>query len=159
MGNRDYNDESTLKISTDKQMLSTDLKTYGFSNWFPIEANQQKNKELILRLPKKKGIYVIRLSKPVPRIKGESDIIYIGQGIIRHRIQALFRSYLPLPFRDYMNKHTAREMFERVTNELNLQSQFSYVLRDQESKELESRLLIDYRLSHIEPPPLNCTRK
>jgi len=140
-------------------MLSTDLKTYGFSNWFRIEANHQRNKELILRLPKEKGVYVIRVGKPIPRIKGESDIIYIGQGVIRRRIQALLRSYLPPPFWDYMNKHTARELFERVTTELNLQSEFSYVLRGQKSKELESQLLTDYCLSHIEPPPLNNTRK
>jgi len=140
-------------------MLSADLKRYGFDDYFRIEANHQRNKELILRLPKEKGVYVIRVGKPVPRIKGESDIIYIGQGVIQRRIQALLRSYLPLPFRDYMNKHTARELFERVTIELNLQPEFSYVLLGQKSKELESRLLCDYCLSHIELPPLNNTRK
>lgn len=140
-------------------MLSADLKRYGFNDYFTIEANHQRNKELILGLPKEKGVYVIRVGRPVPRIKGESDIIYIGQGVIQRRIQALLRSYLPLPFRDYMNKHTAREPFERVTSELNLQPEFSYVLLGQESKELESRLLRDYCLFHIEPPPLNNTRR
>ena len=140
-------------------MLSADLKRYGFNDYFRIEANRQRNKELILGLPKEKGVYVIRVGRPVPRIKGESDIIYIGQGVIQRRIQALLRSYLPLPFRDYMNKHTARELFERVTSELNLQPEISYVLLGQKSKELESRLLRDYCLSHIEPPPLNNTRK
>lgn len=140
-------------------MLSADLKRYDFNDYFKIEADHQRNKELISRLPKEKGVYIIRVGKPIPRIKGESDIIYIGQGVIQHRIQALLRSYLPLPLRDYMNKHTARELFERVASELNLQPEFSFVLLGQKSKELESRLLRDYCLSHIEPPPLNNTRK
>jgi len=88
-------------------MFSKDLEKYGFNKWIKIVKDYDRNKDLILSLPKKKGVYVIRANKLIPRIKGASDIVYIGQGNIQRRIQQLLRSYLPLNFRNYTSKHTA----------------------------------------------------
>ncbi len=140
-------------------MLSADLKTNGFNHWITIGANYDANRELVLKLPKKKGVYVIRAKEPIPRVKDESDIIYIGQGVIQHRIQALLRSFLPLPFRDYMNKHTARQAFERLIRELRFELELCYVLAGESSKNLETHLLQNYCVYHVEPPPLNNTRR
>ena len=141
-------------------MLSKDLKKFGFSAWTKIIEDYAYNRNLILKLPKNKGTYVIRADKSISRIKGQSDIIYIGQGKIQSRIQQLLRSYLPINFRNYSNKHTAREAFERILNETELELEFSYVVVDtEEVKEIESRLLKLYCKDHIEPPPCNNTRR
>jgi hypothetical protein len=140
-------------------MLSADLKVHGFSNWIKIQTDYESNKKLVLRLPKDKGIYVVRAKVQIPRVKGDSDIIYIGQGVIKHRIQALLRSFLPPHFRDYMNKHTAREEFERLIREQEFELELCYVLTSEDPKAKESHLLHKYCEDHIEPPPLNNTRK
>ena len=160
-------------------MQSKDLEKFGFGVWIKIVKDKKHNKDLILKLPKKKGVYVIRTDKLIPRIKGESDIIYIGQEKIQNRIQLLLRSYLPLNFRNYFNRHTTREGFERILEETELKLEFSYVLidigspkanslelatsnsfkEDAIAKKIESRLLERYCRDHIEPPPLNNTRK
>jgi len=160
-------------------MQSKDLEKFGFSTWIKIVKDCDHNKDLILKLPRKKGVYVIRVDKLILRIKGESDIVYIGQGKIQSRIQLLLRSYLPINFRNYSSKHTAREGFERILKETELNLEFSYISIDVEetkanvlelatchsleentvAKEIESRLLECYCKDHIEPPPLNNTRK
>jgi hypothetical protein len=141
-------------------MLSTDLEGYGFSTWIKIVEDYDYNRDLILKLPRKKGVYVIRADRPISRIKGKSDIIYIGQGKIQSRIQHLLRSYLPINFRDYFSKHTARKGFEKILKETELKLEFSYITVDSEkAKEIERRLLVLYCEEHIEPPPLNNTRR
>jgi len=139
-------------------MLSVDLTKYGFNNWSEIKSDYAANKDLVLMLPKRRGIYIIRAEKPFPRVKGESDIIYIGQGVIQHRVQLLLRSFLPLSFRNYMSKHTARVDFERMMRELNWRLELGYVLSEN-AKVLERLLLTSYRQDHIECPPLNHTRR
>lgn len=139
-------------------MLSKDLEKFGFSRWIEIIEDYDHNRDLILRLPKNKGIYVIRADNPISRIKEQSDIIYIGQGTIQTRIQQLLRSYLPINFRNYSIKHTAREAFDRISKETELKLEFSYVTADaEEAKEIESELLKLYCGDHIEPPPCNNT--
>jgi hypothetical protein len=140
-------------------MNSVELREIGFKEWIKIKPKKYNyNKDVVLNLPKEQGVYVIRTSKPVPRIKGDSDILYIGRGVIQRRIQVLLRSHLPLNFRDYMNKHSAREAFERLLNELGLDVEFSFILAEN-SKDLETNLLEKFCQGHIEPPPLNNTRK
>lgn len=59
-------------------------------NWYPFE------KQSIEKAPRKKGIYVIRLAtfKPIGRLRGESDILYIGsttsEGGLRQRLMQYF---------------------------------------------------------------------
>jgi hypothetical protein len=142
-------------------MQSHDLKKYGFKDWLEIRTDKacyNYNKELILKLPREKGVYVIKANKPIGRLKGCSDIIYVGQGTIRNRIQVLIRSFLPLNFREYSSKHTARESFERVARELDLKLKLSYTIV-KNPRETEKQLLKAYCRDHIEPPPLNNTRE
>jgi len=160
-------------------MFSKDLEEFDFRIWIKIVKDYDYNRDLILKLPRKKGVYIIRADKPILRIKGESDIIYIGQGKIQSRIQQLLRSYLPVNFRNYFGKHTAREGFERILEETELELEFSYITMDIEetkakvlelatlhsfkgvdiTKGIERRLLERYCRDHIEPPPLNNTRR
>jgi len=157
-------------------MDSRTLKQFGFKEWLKISKDKDKNRELILKLPRKKGVYVIRANRCIPRLKGESDIIYIGEGTIQYRVQQLLEKFLPVNFRsDY--KHTASEEIERILNETDLKLEVSYVTIDIEkhvakilesifpsffrfnekelAKELERILLKLYCSDHIELPPLN----
>lgn len=141
-------------------MFSKDLEGLGFSEWMKVIEDCGHNRGLVLELPRDKGTYVIRADKQIVRIKGQPDIVYIGQGRIQSRIQQLLRSHLPINFRDYSNKHTAREAFERVLNETGLQLEFSYIIVGSEkAKDIESRLLRLYCKDHIEPPPCNNTSR
>jgi hypothetical protein len=143
-------------------MNSAELKEIGFKEWIKIKPREYEyNRDIILNLPKEQGVYVVRTTKFILRIKGHSDILYIGRGVIQRRIQALLRSHLPLNFRDYTNKHSAREAFERVLNELGLEIEISFMLTkdSKKAKDLESSLLRKFCQDHIEPPPLNNTRK
>jgi hypothetical protein len=141
-------------------MLSRDLKRLGFGTWTKVVEDYDDNRDLILKLPKDEGIYVVRADKPISRIKGQSDIVYIGRGRIQSRIQQLLRSHLPINYRNYLTKHTAREAFERTLNETELELEFSYVIVDMEEVgETESELLKLYCKDHIEPPPCNNTRR
>jgi len=139
-------------------MMSVSLKKDGFNDWLEIGSDYEHNKELVLKLRRDKGVYVIRAHKPIVRIKGESDIIYIGQGTIQSRIQVLLRSFLPMNFREYYAKHTAREGFERVMKETDIKLELSCAIA-KDPREKERRLLMAYCNDHIEPPPLNNTRR
>ena len=46
-------------------MLCAILKRYGFNDHFKLEVDLQKYKELIIKLPKDKEVYVIQVGKPV----------------------------------------------------------------------------------------------
>jgi len=141
-------------------LMSTNLKKYGFRDWLEIETDHAHNEELFrLKLPKRKdrGVYVIKASRAIVRIKAESDIIYIGQGEIKKRIRALVKSFLPVGY-GLCGKHTAREGFERVMKELNLKLALCYRIIENPREE-ERQLLRAYCNDHIEPPPLNHTRR
>jgi len=139
-------------------MESKDLETFGFNPWMRITNNYAHNGDLILKLPSEMGVYAIRADKLIPRIKGECDIIYIGQGNIQSRIQSLLRSYLPSNLRNYWSKHPARGGVERVLKETKLNLELCFK-ESKTAQEIESKLLEGYCKDHIEAPPLNNTRK
>gem|GEM_PF-4443195 len=65
---------------------------------------------------------------------------------------------MPINFRNYWSKHTAREGFERILKEARLNLEFSFK-EGNAAKEIEGKLIERYCKDHIEPPPLNNTRK
>jgi hypothetical protein len=141
-------------------MNSKELNNYNFRDLQSFTDDYIHNKELVLKLPKKKGVYVIVCNKPICRVKGKSDIVYIGQGTIQYRIQSLFRNKLPINYRNYSSNHTAMETLKRIVSELKLKIKFSFIVTNnkEKCKNLESDLILQYCRDHIEPPPLNNTR-
>jgi hypothetical protein len=73
-------------VTTDK------LHAEGFVFW--IAFNRLGKAELLRYVPSQFGVYVVRATKTVKRIRGESDIMYIGsacnQNGLRGRISQYF---------------------------------------------------------------------
>jgi len=137
------------------------LRKLGFENWIRVEENPEKFAEIVKKLPKRTGVYVIRANRTIARLKGESSILYVGQGVIKHRIESHFKYFLPPRFKKWITiKDVTREELWRVHKELSLNLEFSYILcAGDEAKRIESMILREYRYYHIEAPPLNYTRE
>lgn len=109
----------------------------------------------------KNGVYIIRAKEKIKRLKGESRIIYVGSGALNARLIALFDPY----FKKYNNTtkrlHTAKECLKRIKQETNIEIEVLILQNENkhQAETLESSLIKDYCKQHIEPPPLNNTRK
>jgi hypothetical protein len=128
--------------------------------WTVLELNSVEKKEVKKNIGNDTGIYIIRCDKKIQRIKGESCIIYIGSGGLRTRLISL----LDFSFVEFLNetkrKHTAKSSLKRIHDELDFKIEVLFIkVRQPSAKEIESQLIEDYCLNHIEPPPLNHTRK
>jgi len=142
-------------------MNGNHLALLGFTDWQEVSTRLNKSKQLILDLPRETGVYAIKSSGHVRRLKGESDIIYLGHGKIQTRIQNLIIDFLPSSFKNYNTRHTASHELTRIIKETGLHLEVSYATHPtkEDSKMWESKLLRCYCRDHIEPPPLNNTRR
>ena len=64
-------------------MTTSDLQKEGFVAWMAF--NRQGKAELIRNVPSQFGVYVVRTTKAIKRIRGESDIVYIGSACNQKR--------------------------------------------------------------------------
>lgn len=73
-------------------MQSLDLNKLigGFSKWFKLDKN------IVKKAPSEKGVYVIRRAtgKKFARLKGESDILYIGKSESAKGLKQRFSHYI-----------------------------------------------------------------
>jgi hypothetical protein len=95
------------------------------------------------------GVYVIRIAsgKPVGRLKGQSDVIYIGSGQIERRVRAHSR-----PQFNFKDKGSLLAWIATDGSIGGLEVAF---FPCQEHKQVESDLLFSYLQDHREPPPAN----
>ncbi|MGA7080553.1 MAG: hypothetical protein WBQ43_01420 [Terriglobales bacterium] len=95
------------------------------------------------------GVYVIRIAsgKPVGRLKGQSDVIYIGSGQIETRVKAHSR-----PRFNFKDKGSLLAWIAADVSIGELEVAF---FPCQKHKEVESDLLFGYLQDHREPPPAN----
>lgn len=141
-------------------MDSKDLTKFGLNNWFKADDETTLLEEL-KRMKGIVGVYVVRADRPIPRLKGESDVLYIGEGNVKNRVEELVKRFLPPSWkRNITVSHTARNDLERALDELGISIEISYVKCNskEEAKGLENKLIWIYRQDHIESPPLNNTR-
>ncbi|MFH0972827.1 MAG: hypothetical protein V1768_02430 [Patescibacteria group bacterium] len=139
-----------------------DLKDFGFlngDNEYIIFDNKEKNLSFIKKVPNESGVYIIFANREIQRLKGKSNIIYIGKSeALRDRLKDLFMYLLPYGAYDYFRPHTARTAMMKILKETNLKLTISYIKKSN-PREFESRLIVKYCNSHIEPPPLNNQRR
>jgi len=128
---------------------SKSLKKYGFGEWYAFSI---ANKEKILNiLPYKKGVYILKYNSLVYRLKGKSDILYIGKTIsgLNYRINF------------YFNPGPSQETSKRINSYLknkkfgNLKISFKVMISKDRTRELEKKLLCRYDNDHEELPPWN----
>jgi hypothetical protein len=95
------------------------------------------------------GIYRICSRTPIPRLNGESEILYIGQGKIKHRLC----KHIELAG-VYFSK---ADVLLRVRDSLGHQLYCEFIVIEN-SGLVESSLLREYEGQHWELPPLNRSR-
>ena len=103
------------------------------------------------RAPRTPGVYVLRLANmAVPRLKGESDIVYVGstsrgRGTIRQRLR-----------RHGCATQPGRSMLNRVRSEVGeIDLAWKSLATHTQALFMESQLLEKYLADHLELPPLN----
>ena len=57
-------------------MTTSDIQKEGFVAWMPF--NRMGKAELLRMVPSQFGVYVVRATKAIKRLRGESDIVYIA---------------------------------------------------------------------------------
>lgn len=141
-------------------MPYNNLKQLGFTDYFQISLSDKKiNLSYIRNLRRISCVYAIVADKKFSRLKGEADIVYIGQTKnIQTRVKTLFKDIIPENVYRITYNHTAREGMKKILNETDYKLYFTY-LEHPEPKKIERKLLIAYCKNHIETPPLNNQRK
>ena len=123
-------------------MNSKDLKIYGFEVWMPLDE------QMIKSLPPEHGVYVMRLNRVFGRLKGESDILYVGSTDDLH--QRIVNNYW---------RGRGGETTKRIRNYLFSKNYLSQVevswVVCQSPKNLEAKILERYENEHHELPPWN----
>ena len=119
----------------------------GVSEWRPF------NEESMKSAPKQCGIYIFRMAqgKRLERLKGESDIFYIGSTEGKHGLRGRLQQYLR-PGRTQWTNKRIREMAKKYDMEI------AWCLCG-EASNLEHQLLQRYFEDHDELPPLNHASK
>jgi len=110
---------------------------HGWQEW--ISGN--------VRVPRKsRGVYVIRIAggKTIGRFEGQSDVIYIGCGIVSRRLKQHSGSRMDLQDKSWQLTLMARNMKLEVG-----------FFPSENPKEDETQLIGNYFISHLELPPAN----
>jgi len=130
---------------------SASLTEYGFREWHKLSAIKTGSTSL----PHKPGTYVLRLNRHFERLKGKSDILYIGctekGGTLNSRIGGFLRG---TGGDDRTAKRIRRNLVERgYLNHVEV----SWVTTDsrEKARTLEKHLLRQYEEDHEELPPWN----
>lgn len=114
--------------------------TVGRVSWVPFHIDN------ISRIPAIPGVYIMRNNeRSFGRLKGKSDILYIGSAkkSLRNRVRFYFK---PGP---------SQKTNIRINSMLNKYSIDIAVIPDNDPVQLESKLLIQYFNEHDEQPPFN----
>jgi len=136
-------------------MLSEDAREIAknqWSEWQAIKLNPVTEQNPLKVRKGEVGIYLIRSRKGIPRLKGVSDIIYVGKGVLRNRIFKAIANDKGQKKCPYYSK-----MLSLFLLELNLDLSFSYSVTE-DAKRLEGLILKEYENDHYELPPLNHVR-
>jgi len=128
-----------------KKMNSTHLSQFErrFSEWYPFNRHGIKN------APEQPGVYVIRITQGrcFGRLKGKSDILYIGSCEAKKGLRQRLQQYLHPGPTQWTNRRVNQLAKE-------YQMEVAWCLCD-EPRNFEHDLLIRYLKDHDELPPLN----
>ncbi|MCX6776090.1 MAG: hypothetical protein NT130_04560 [Candidatus Micrarchaeota archaeon] len=101
-----------------------------------------------------KGVYIIKTDFRHGRVKGECDILYIGQGWLDERLIC----FTDLSEEHKGWRHTARKRFKGYIEQFpRAEVKFGYKTcrTPEEAKELEKKLISECVTNHLEAPPFN----
>jgi hypothetical protein len=130
-------------------MISNDLLAEGFQFWGKF--NGLSRSTLLSRVPKKFGVYILRKTTVVRRVRGESDIIYIGSACNQNGLQGRLRQY----FSPGPTQRTNKRILALVTDSEEYEIGWCELAAKSDAVGLEQRLLERYFENHGERPPQN----
>ena len=129
-------------------MNSKGLSKYGLINWLSFDLD--KFEHFREQLPKKCGVYVFRYYCSFRRLRGKSDILYIGSSIGEMGLRVRFRSYAKPGVTQETSKRINR-LLKRYPK-----TQIAFVTKGKKDwRKFESSLLEIYASDHDELPPWN----
>ena len=113
--------------------------------------------ENLEKVPKEKGVYQLRTNKKFERLKGETDILYIGCGDLYDRLTCF--EELDNTEKDKSWKHDVRKRLREYLKYMkkkgkNVKIEFRYHITG-EYEDKENKLLDEFENEHLEYPPFN----
>jgi hypothetical protein len=130
-------------------MISADLDKRGLSSWRPFAIAAER--DLLKELPTCCGTYAMRFTGAQPRLRGQSDIAYIGRATNRNGLRGRFRQY----FHPGWLQSTNLAMKEQLVQGVVLQCACLPAGSREQAIDLESELLLAFEAEHGERPPFN----
>jgi hypothetical protein len=130
-------------------MQSSDLAGRGFTNWRPFALDTEK--DLLSQLPTCYGVYSIRFPRAESRLRGESDVAYIGKATNRNGLRGRIRQY----FHPGWLQSTNLAMKDRLVRRIALECACVGTDDVDNAMDLESELLLSFEAEHGERPPYN----
>ena len=128
-------------------MDSNSIISYGFINWYIFSLNNQQS--LINGLPTTSGVYIIRHGNgSFGRLRGYSDILYIGKTDQKGGIKTRIKSY----FKPGPTQWTNQRIYSFLLNLTHMEISYIYI---NNPRQLEVQLKQDYLNDHDELPPFN----
>ena len=116
---------------------------------FQWSTKRPLNKSDLFGIPKQPGVYRIVTSEPFGRLRGQSNIIYIG-------CSSAGEQGLWLEIGNLLNPHRQHFYTLKTIRESELQLEYEYInTLAEEASEIEYHLLERYEREHLEMPPAN----
>lgn len=130
-------------------MTSSDLRTEGIVSWCRFTPDRQS--EVLRKAPLDYGVIVVRKTTPESRLRGESDIIFVGTAAndkgIRQRINEFFS---PGP-----SQTTHHRVLALIQDSGEYEIGWCVLRTKVEAAPLKRRLLERFFQEHGELPPQN----
>lgn len=135
-------------------MNSKDLADYGFGAWLPFYLDGEAY--LLARLPNEPGVYAVRSKRALARLRGESDLLYVGKAA---RVSVAKPSGLKLRIRQYYHPGWLQETSKRIRSLIASSNDYeigwAVTPSKKQAQDLESALLNRYVREHGELTPEN----
>jgi excinuclease UvrABC nuclease subunit len=130
-------------------MNSGDLAKRGFGAWRKFALSTEA--DLLASLPAERGVYSVRFLAPAARVRGVSDLAYVGKATNRNGLRGRIRQY----FHPGWLQSTNLDMKARLVESMALELAYVTTPGVAEAADLESELLIVFESEHGERPPFN----
>ena len=142
-------------------MNSEYLMSCGFKEFPAFEIKKcglKKYPEFIEKLAEP-GVYVFCLKAQFPRLKGKTDILYIGQAGNRNG-RAIWKRLNEYRGQADAHDKRMRDDLERIPRERKSQLRlfYKFVIPPRQCGNEEAKLLGEFYRDHIELPPMNMNR-
>ena len=130
-------------------MTTGDLQKEGFVNWGTF--NRPARTDLLKRIPSGFGVYIVRAMQGTKRIRGVSDIIYVGSACNQNGLKGRIRQY----FSPGPTQPTNKRILALVGDSDDYELGWLELPAKSDAVGLEQRLLERYFEDHGERPPQN----